>query len=97
MHLCSPPGSVPVPVPIPRRFVSKSESGPMFPLPVRLMMQFRSLAPMVQRMMSAMMSWMMYEEDSKIAPGAVLRDINEVWEHTQARGENTAAVQIMTK
>lgn len=50
----------------------------MFPLPVRLMMQFKSIAPVVQRLMSAMMSWMMFEEDTKVPAGAVLKDINKV-------------------
>lgn len=74
--LCDP---TPLHVPAFRgRFVSKIEAGPMFPLPVRLMMKFDSMSPVVQRMMSTMMSWMMHEEDGKVKEGQVLRDINKV-------------------
>eukprot|EP00752_Nemacystus_decipiens_P010549 g9394.t1 len=59
-------------------FVSKEEEGPMFPLPVRLMMRVRSVAPMVQRMMAWMMSWMMHGEDKKVTAGKSLVDINKV-------------------
>lgn len=59
-------------------FVSKKEEGPMFPLPVRLMMRVQAMAPMVQRMMSWMMSWMMHEEDKKVKAGKCLADINKV-------------------
>lgn len=60
------------------RFVSQQEEGPMFPLPVRLMMRVQSMAPMVQRMMSWMMSWMMHGEDKKVKAGKSLADINKV-------------------
>eukprot|EP00903_Cladosiphon_okamuranus_P009354 g8920.t1 len=59
-------------------FVSKEEEGPMFPLPVRMMMKMRVAGPLVQRMMSWMMSWMMYGEDSKVEAGKCLADINKV-------------------
>lgn len=50
----------------------------MFPSPVRAMMKFKAIAPLVQRMMSSMMSWMMFDEDGKIEAGQVLKDINKV-------------------
>ncbi|CAN0137228.1 unnamed protein product, partial [Ascophyllum nodosum] len=59
-------------------FVSKSEGGPMFPSPVRALMKFESISPMVQRMMSSMMSWVMHDEDAKVQAGQVLREINKV-------------------
>lgn len=60
------------------RFVSKTESGPMFPLPVRMMMKIKPMTSAVQRMTSWMMSWLMHGEDGKIEAGKVLREINEV-------------------
>eukprot|EP00903_Cladosiphon_okamuranus_P009353 g8919.t1 len=50
----------------------------MFPLPVRMMMKMRVAGPLVQRMMSWMMSRMMYGEDSKVEAGKSLADINKV-------------------
>ena len=50
----------------------------MFPSPVRALMKFESNSPMVQRMMSSMMSWGMHEEDAKVQAGQVLREINKV-------------------
>ncbi|CAM9651319.1 unnamed protein product [Discosporangium mesarthrocarpum] len=69
-------------------FVSKEESGPMFPYPIRLMMRFKSLTPMVQRMMSTMMGWLMYAEDRKVEAGKVLRDINAVAPVVHSLGPN---------
>ena len=50
----------------------------MFPSPVRALMKFESISPMVQRMMSSMMSWVMHDEDAKVQAGQVLREINKV-------------------
>lgn len=54
----------------------------MFPLPVRMMMKVRVMVGVVQRVVSAMMSWMMYDEDSKVKGGQVLHDIHEVGRST---------------
>ncbi|CAM9586097.1 unnamed protein product, partial [Hapterophycus canaliculatus] len=59
-------------------FVSKTESGPMFPLPMRRMMEIKPMTPAVQRVTSWAMSWLMHGEDSKIEAGKVLREINEI-------------------
>ncbi|CAM9525996.1 unnamed protein product, partial [Scytosiphon promiscuus] len=59
-------------------FVSRTESGPMFPLPVRMMMKAKPMTSAVQRMTSWMMSWLMHGEDAKIEAGKVLREINEI-------------------
>lgn len=59
-------------------FVSKSEAGPIIPSPVRAMMKFERVSPVVQRMMSSMMSWLMHEEDTKVQAGQVLKEINKV-------------------
>ncbi|CAM9304919.1 unnamed protein product [Ectocarpus sp. 4 AP-2014] len=59
-------------------FVSKTEAGPMFPLPMRMMMKVQKATPLLQRAMSWMMSWMMHGEDVKVEAGKVLKEINEV-------------------
>lgn len=50
----------------------------MFPLPMRFMLKFDSVAPIVHRAMSWMMSWMMHGEDKKVKPGKTLTGINGV-------------------
>lgn len=50
----------------------------MFPLPIRLIIKFKPASPIVQKVMSSMMSWMMDNEDGKVRAGKVLKDINEV-------------------
>lgn len=50
----------------------------MFPLPIRLIIKFKPASPIVQQVMSSMMSWMMDNEDGKVRAGQVLKEINKV-------------------
>lgn len=59
-------------------FVSKSEGGPMFPLPIRMMVKLKPASPIIQRLMSWGMSWMMDNQDGKVEAGRVLKEINKV-------------------
>ncbi|CBJ25480.1 alkylhydroperoxidase [Ectocarpus siliculosus] len=73
-------------------FVSKTEAGPMFPLPMRMMMKVQPAAPLLQRAMSWMMSWMMHGEDGKVEAGKVLKEINETLEINEACEDSRSSI-----
>lgn len=50
----------------------------MFPLPIRMMVKVKPASPIIQRLMSWGMSWMMDNQDGKVQAGQALKEINKV-------------------
>lgn len=50
----------------------------MFPLPIRMMVRVKPASPIIQRLMSWGMSWMMDNQDGKVEAGQALKEISKV-------------------